>query len=453
MKKIIPIFYSEYGRYINRFRAIPSYIDALKPVERRLLLSLHKEARNKAVKSATVVGYALGHLHPHGDVSCYGTLVNLVDQGYAKGEGNWGSPGLEDAEASPYRYTEVSLNKWVENLAFTYLDEKFVQYEEYELEPEPLYLPSPIPIGLIGHGTITGISFYRTLIPKYKLADLAKRLTWILEGKKLVEPVIQPYSKDCSLQEAEPGEFKKILTTGIGSINYIPHGKLEAKNIRIQGRAPNSSFAALVRNQENLDINLIDNSGEKIDIVVEPKKKHTNLQTLGTTIWQDYLIRKINFNCIFCDNDGTVNTYGLDDILFNNYELWKYSVQLKNIDDYNKLSNKRIELLIVQIIRYIFEQYKCNKVEEIVEKFKELKQSTDISIEIDIYDIDKNIWQKETKNVLEQDIIDVCNKRSIKNLVETVIDIQKIESELLAAKSLIDNCEKNCLEYVKELSK
>jgi len=38
-------------------------------------------------------------------------------------------------------------------------------------------------------------------------------------------------------------------------------------------------------------------------------------------------------------------------------------------------------------------------------------------------------------------------------LVETVIDIQKVEKELLSAKSLIDNCEKNCLDFITELSK
>jgi spermidine/putrescine-binding protein len=109
--------------------------------------------------------------------------------------------------------------------------------------------------------------------------------------------------------------------------------------------------------------------------------------------------------------------------------------------------------MIVQIIRYIFEQYKSNTVEEIITHFKELKKNTDISIEIDIFDVDNDIWKKEIKQILEQDIIDICNKRTIKNLVETVIDIQKVEKELLSAKSLIDNCEKNCLDFITELSK
>lgn len=386
--------------------------------------------------------------------SLYGTLANMVNQGYAKGEGNWGSPGLEDDPPAAMRYTEVYLKKWVDDLAFTYLDEKYVPYQEFELEPEPIYLPSPIPIGLIGHGVITGISFYRTIIPKYKLSDLLKRLLWILHGKKKKEEVIiQPNSLDCTVSESETGDFQKILTTGVGSINYTPHGKLETKNLRIQGRAPNSSFGSLINDQENLDINIIDQSSDHIDILVEPRKKSTNLNTLATSIWKNHLIKKLNFNCLFCDNDGNVESYGIDDILSYNYSLWKYSVQLKNIDDFNKLSNRKVELMIVQIIRYIFEQYKSNTVDEIITHFKELKKNSDISIEIDIFDVDKNIWKKEIKQINEQDIVDICNKRTIKNLVETVIDIQKVEKELSSAKSLIDTCEKNCLNYITELVK
>jgi len=212
----------------------------------------------------------------------------MVNQGYARGEGNWGSPGLEDAEAAHYRYTETCLEKWVDDLAFTYLNEKYVPYEEYELEPEPIYLPCPVPIGLVGHGVINGISFYRTLIPKYKLSDLAKRLVWILNGKNAKdEVIIQPYCKDCSVQEIEPGEFRKILTTGIGSLNYIPHGKLETNRIRIQGRAPLTSFVKKKETDnpkkkkkkflsdivDEFQVHLLDNSGETLDIIIEPKQK------------------------------------------------------------------------------------------------------------------------------------------------------------------------------------
>jgi len=115
-----------------------------------------------------------------------------------------------------------------------------------------------------------------------------------------------------------------------------------------------------------------------------------------------YLIKRLNFNCLFCNNEGNVNTHSIDSILENNYNLWKYSVQLKNIDDFNKLSNRKVELMIVQIIRYIFEQYKSNTVEEIVEKFRELKKNSNISIEIEIFDIDTDNWKKRLKKFLNK---------------------------------------------------
>jgi hypothetical protein len=449
MQKLIPIYYSEYGRYINRFRAIPSYIDGLKPVERRLLLTLHEVAKSQLVKSAKVIGTALAKYHPHGDAALYGTLVNLVDQGYAIGQGNWGSPGLDDDGPASLRYTECKLEKWVETLAFEYIN--YVPYEEFELEPEPIYIPCPLPIGLIGHGVITGISFYRTLIPKFKIGELAKRLVYLLENKKGTNIEIWPNFKYCDIRELEPNQMNSILTTGIGTLNIIPNGKLDTKNIRIQGRVPNSSFGSLEKDADKLDIYLLDESGSSIDIVVEPKRRGTNLQTLGTTIWNDYLIKNLNFNNIFCDNDGKVNSYGIDDILINNYNLWKFSVKLKCVDDYNKLSDKKFELMIVQIIRYIFETYKCNKVEEIIAKYQELKKTHNISIEVDKFDVDSGKWSKEVKSIDDKDILDVCNKRSIKNLVETIIDIQKIENDLSSARTLIDNSEKNCFNFIVQL--
>ena len=120
MKNIVSNLYSDYLRYTDRFRAIPWEVDMLKPVERRCLLSIHETAKTRFVKTAKVIGHIIGNYHPHGDVSIYKTLVNLVDQGYAVGQGNWGSPGLHDDPPASYRYTEVKLEKWVEELAFEY---------------------------------------------------------------------------------------------------------------------------------------------------------------------------------------------------------------------------------------------------------------------------------------------------------------------------------------------
>lgn len=104
MKNVVTHLYSDYGKYIDKLRAIPYYIDALKPVERRLLLSIHDVARKKPVKSAKVVGECIARYHPHGDMSTYESLVGLVNRGFAVGQGNFGYPGLVDAKAAAQRY-------------------------------------------------------------------------------------------------------------------------------------------------------------------------------------------------------------------------------------------------------------------------------------------------------------------------------------------------------------
>ena len=183
MEKVVPTFYSEYGRYISRFRAIPFSIDCLKPVERRVLLVLFQEARRNLVKSARITGTTIAKYHPHGPLSCYDSLVNLVRNGLASDEGgSWGGPGLKDKPPAADRYTETKLSKWVDKFAFDLID--FVPWEELELEKEPIYLPCPLPIGLIGSGIINGMAFHKTVIPKYSIEDLSIRLLWLLENEQ-----------------------------------------------------------------------------------------------------------------------------------------------------------------------------------------------------------------------------------------------------------------------------
>lgn len=263
MDKIIPVFYSEYGRYISRFRMIPLNIDGLIPVNRRLLLTMHRIAR-KTTKSARIVGELIGTLHAHGDSAAYESLVNLVRNGFADStKSTWGGPGLVDAPAPASRYTETSILPWVDKMGFEYVD--YVPWESLELDKEPLYLPSIVPIGLIGGGIHVGLAYHKTVIPKYKKQDLVKRLLWLLRvGKKykvpddfsqdLSEseygPFIAPYKDDCNVVEEEKNAFVKILMSGDGRVSYNPKVMLNesGKNIKLEilGRAPLATFQSLL---------------------------------------------------------------------------------------------------------------------------------------------------------------------------------------------------------------
>ncbi|PSO46531.1 MAG: DNA gyrase subunit A, partial [Parcubacteria group bacterium SW_4_46_8] len=91
--------YLDYAMSVITSRALPDVRDGLKPVQRRILYSMHNmglTAGAKFRKSATVVGDVLGNYHPHGDSSVYDALVNMVQDfsfryPLALGQGNFGS--------------------------------------------------------------------------------------------------------------------------------------------------------------------------------------------------------------------------------------------------------------------------------------------------------------------------------------------------------------------------
>src|SRR3990167_1128276 len=91
--------YLDYAMSVITARALPDVRDGLKPVQRRILYSMHRmglTASAKFRKSAVVVGDVLGNYHPHGDASVYDAMVKLA-QNFAmryplvSGQGNFGN--------------------------------------------------------------------------------------------------------------------------------------------------------------------------------------------------------------------------------------------------------------------------------------------------------------------------------------------------------------------------
>ena len=71
----------DYSMSVITSRAIPDLRDGLKPVHRRILWSMYEEGNTPDKphkKSATTVGYVMGHYHPHGDSSIYDAMVRLA---------------------------------------------------------------------------------------------------------------------------------------------------------------------------------------------------------------------------------------------------------------------------------------------------------------------------------------------------------------------------------------
>ena len=88
-----------YAEYVIMDRAIPRVEDGLKPVQRRILYSMHElglKPDRPYRKSAAVVGDCLAKYHPHGDTSVYDAMVRLAQKFNMRmplvdGQGNFGS--------------------------------------------------------------------------------------------------------------------------------------------------------------------------------------------------------------------------------------------------------------------------------------------------------------------------------------------------------------------------
>ncbi len=424
MKLIIPNLYAEYGRYINRFRAIPYYVDVLKPVERRLILTLYEECKTKDVKAAKVIGAVIANYHPHGDLSSYQVLVNLVYKGFALGQGNWGNfYGLKDSPAAAYRYTEVRINPDLTKLFEETL--KFVKWEVLELESEPLHLPSPIPIGLIGFDVITGISFYTTKIPQYTIKDLVDRLKSLLLNTN--KPVITPNITNCDLVEKNLTDFEDILTKGAGSITITPQITINKKNIEIIGKCPIYGFNKLIKNAEKLEIIIDDLSkvsyGTKISI--SPSKRRVIDQTFVNEIIQN-VSYTINFIVNVVDDNGAVKQTPIDDILILNYQKWLESNNKLLSSQLNGYRQKQFETQVIGIIRDILEKYPTSKtIDEIISLYNKHYNRQDITVD---------------------EIRKICSKYSIKSLIEYKLDYTIYDKQIQLIQNCIDNIDKYCLD-------
>ena len=69
-----------YANAVIEDRALPNILDGLKPVQRRILYSLHElglEYNKPHRKVAKVVGHCLGNFHPHSDASVADALTNM----------------------------------------------------------------------------------------------------------------------------------------------------------------------------------------------------------------------------------------------------------------------------------------------------------------------------------------------------------------------------------------
>ncbi|MBS1209901.1 MAG: topoisomerase subunit [Proteobacteria bacterium] len=252
--------YLAYAMSVVRGRALPQVEDGLKPVQRRILYTMHAMRLvpgAKAVKSARVVGDVMGKLHPHGDSSIYDASVRLAQDFSLRyplidGQGNFGSRDGDGAAAM--RYTEMRLSPIAE-LLLGEIDQGTVDFgPNYDgSHDEPKLLPARLPMLLLNgsSGIAVGMA---TECPSHNLREVAaaaqlliKKPDATLEDIRQVLPapdfpgggqIISPDSAIRDAYESGRGSIRmrarwRIETLARGAwrviVEELPHGVSSSK--------------------------------------------------------------------------------------------------------------------------------------------------------------------------------------------------------------------------------
>lgn len=189
--------YLSYAMSMVKGRALPYCQDGQKPVQRRILYSMHQLGlthTSKPVKSARVVGDVLGKFHPHGDSSAYDAAVRLSQDFKLRyplidGQGNFGSRDGDSAAAM--RYTEMRLTRFSE-LLLSEINQGTVDFRDnYDAAfQEPCLLPARLPILLMNgsEGIAVGMA---TKIPPHQLNEVTEAAILAMKGKATFENVME----------------------------------------------------------------------------------------------------------------------------------------------------------------------------------------------------------------------------------------------------------------------
>src|SRR4051794_34593372 len=189
IKQEMEASYLEYAYSVIYSRALPDARDGLKPVQRRILYTMHDmgvRPDRGHVKSARVVGEVMGRLHPHGDGAIYDALVRMVQPWALRlplidGHGNFGSP---DDPPAAMRYSECRMAPAATAMTQG-IDEDTVEFKpNYDSrEFEPVVLPAAFPNLLVNGASGIAVGMATNLAP-HNLVEVVQALRHLVTHPK-----------------------------------------------------------------------------------------------------------------------------------------------------------------------------------------------------------------------------------------------------------------------------
>ena len=259
--------YLNYSMYVILDRALPSLLDGLKPVQRRIIYAMSElglKHNTKHKKSARTVGDVLGKFHPHGDTACYEAMV-MMAQSFSynspliDGQGNWGTQDDPKSFAA-MRYTESKLTKYSDLLLRDLKNGTVEWIPNFDGSlDEPKYLPSLIPNILVNgsSGIAVGMS---TDIPPHNLGEIILALQYLIKNPKssveeLTDFIPAPdYPTGGSLLRNE-SDIDEIYNEGTGNIKLRAEYTSKSKEITVTSLPYQASTTKII---EQIQSQIID---------------------------------------------------------------------------------------------------------------------------------------------------------------------------------------------------
>lgn len=339
--------YLNYSMSVITSRALPDVRDGLKPVQRRILYTMHQQRLDhtaKHVKCAKVVGDVMGKYHPHGDSAIYEALVRMAQpfslrMPLVHGSGNFGS--LDGDNAAAMRYTECRLMP-VSAEVLSDLSHNTVAFKDsYDgSTQEPVVLPSKLPNLLVNGATGIAVGM-ATNIPPHNLGEVCRALL-----KYIKDPEIKNYQLVANDAIQGPDfptggqvtntkdELREIYRTGSGTIRMrgtteVVEGEGKTKILRITSIPYTVNKANLVEQISEIVIS------SKLPLLVDVKDFSTDDVQIDLELKKDanpdivlaYLYKRtqlqttfgVNLTCLRPTENpelGTPARLGLKEILF-----------------------------------------------------------------------------------------------------------------------------------------
>ena len=351
----------DYSVSVIASRALPDLRDGLKPVHRRILWSMYEcgyTPDKPHRKSATTVGYVMGHYHPHGDSSIYDAMVRLA-QKFAErymlvdGHGNFGT--IEGDSAAAYRYTEGRLSK-ISLEMLRDINKNTVDFDPNfdDSTKEPRVLPSRFP-NILVNGTMGIAVGMATNIPPHNLGEVIDGCIAYIDNPDIDTIGLMNFIKGPDFPTGGiilgNSGIKQAYETGKGTITIRSKARIEEvkghNNIVItevpygvNTKELQEKVAELVHNKtidgisdyhtdlkNGLTITITLKKDANPQVILNQLYKHTQFQT--------------NFSIMFLMLDGlTPKTLSLKDIISKYIDYQKEVIIRRTRFDLNKSENR-----------------------------------------------------------------------------------------------------------------